>query len=252
MARSISTSLLPGLVPASFDPNQTCAIVIDVLRATTVMATAGNAGVTRIQTCGEIEQAFEIAAGKETRPLLCGERECKPIPGFDLGNSPAEYTPGVVADREMLLTTTNGTRAIESVIDTKRLLVSSFRNLDATVMAVSEEQHVHLVCAGTCGEISYEDVLLAGAMIARLDSIRPGAELNDPSRIALSAWNQSGASDAEDSSIRLRDALRQSLGGRNLIRVGYEQDIDRCAEIGTIDGFVERVRRGQAEFEFRR
>lgn len=152
----------------------------------------------------------------------------------------------------MLLTTTNGTRAIESVIDTKRLLVSSFRNLDATVMAVSEEQHVHLVCAGTCGEISYEDVLLAGAMIARLDSIRPGAELNDPSRIALSAWNQSGASDAEDSSIRLRDALRQSLGGRNLIRVGYEQDIDRCAEIGTIDGFVERVRRGQAEFEFRR
>ncbi len=68
------------------------AVVIDVLRATSVMATALAAGASQIVTCREISEAIVLASRITPRPLLCGERGCKPIDGFDLGNSPAEYT----------------------------------------------------------------------------------------------------------------------------------------------------------------
>jgi 2-phosphosulfolactate phosphatase len=178
--------------------------------------------------------------------LLCGERHCKPIKGFHLGNSPAEYTRQIVDGQQLILTTTNGTRAINAVLSSRRLLAGSFLNLSATVDAIAGERQLQIVCAGTNTEISYEDVLLAGAIVDRLKSLTRSIPIDDSARIALSAWREVLAAESP-----LEETLRESLGGRNLISVGFQADIDRCAKTDTIDGVVERVDGERAVFEFR-
>ncbi|QDV41902.1 putative 2-phosphosulfolactate phosphatase [Stieleria neptunia] len=252
MNQSISVSLTPSELSPECDLHQACSVIIDVLRATSVMATAGQSGVGRMTTCENVHAAAQLADQTPIRPLLCGERHCKPIDGFDLGNSPAEYTPERVADRDLVLTTTNGTRAIHAAMRSRRLLAASFLNLNATVAAVRSEPHLQIVCAGTNGQISFEDVLLAGAIIDRLDppalqDSAPSGHLDDSARIAWSAWRQ-----ADVNTRPLGQSLAQSLGGRNLIEAGYEADLQRCAQVSTIDGTIERVDPGEAVFEFRR
>lgn len=249
MVRSISVALTPDSFSGLIDADETCSVVIDVLRATSVMATAGHAGIMSIVTCEDIDAAQAIARAATIRPLLCGERHCKPIPGFDLGNSPAEYTSQVVASREMVLTTTNGTRAIMAVMSSRRLLVASFLNLSSTIAAISTERQLQIVCAGTNGEVSFEDVLLAGALVDRLvgaDAADSESRIDDSARIAWSVWSQAVASDQP-----LGQTLRLSLGGRNLIAAGYDADIERCARIDTVPGIVERIDRSETRFAYR-
>ena len=104
-------------------------IVVDALRATSVMVTAVEHGVRFIIPVSEVEEAVDMARqlGNQ-RVLLCGERQAKPIPEFHLSNSPLEYTPEMVADRVMVMTTTNGTRAILRAKDARVLLLGSFLN----------------------------------------------------------------------------------------------------------------------------
>ena len=97
----------------------------------------------------------------EGTALLVGERHGLPIPGFDLGNSPAEFTPEICEGRTLVMTTTNGTRAILASLDAERVYIASFGNLRATSAELSvqflkkDHQHpVHIVCAGTDGHIS--------------------------------------------------------------------------------------------------
>ncbi|SRR6056297_1799210 len=250
MERSIHVALSPEGVTPGYDWRNACSVVIDVLRATSVMTTAGAAGCRSIRTCEGAAEAMQWAENPSERPLLCGERQCKPIEGFDLGNSPAEYTPQRVAGRDLILTTTNGTRAVAAAAASQRLLIAAFLNLDATLAAIEHEHHLHLVCAGTHGEVSYEDVLLAGAMVdvllRRFDDFR----INDPARIARDAWRALDP-DTERLTERLTAALRQSYGGRNLIAAGYEDDVERCASIDTVSGIMQRETPGEAVFRYR-
>jgi len=203
-----------------------------------------------MRTCESTAETLQWAKQLPEQPLLCGERQCKPIEGFDLGNSPAEYTPQRVAGRDLILTTTNGTRAIAAAFASRRLLIASFLNLDATLAKIEHDHHIHLVCAGTNGEISYEDVLLAGAMVDVLMSRWEDFRINDSARIAWATWRalQLPSDGIEEA---LTQALRQSYGGRNLIAAGYEDDVERCAGIDRISGIVEREAPEQAIFRFR-
>lgn len=250
-----------GETPAD---QQDCAVVIDVLRATTVMTTAGAAGCGEMFTCETTDQAQRLAATLE-HPLLCGERHCRPIDGFDLGNSPAEYTAERVAGRQLILTTTNGTRAIALASGARRMLVASFLNLRATLRAVERETHLHLVCAGTNGAISYEDVLLAGAIVDhrcrgtagtdrnntdKINTDSDAIELDDCARIARDAWRYRFAT-SDTESTALARALAQSQGGRNLIAAGFADDIQRCARVNHVHGLVERVGSAPTCFRYR-
>ncbi|OYP36990.1 hypothetical protein CGZ80_06435 [Rhodopirellula sp. MGV] len=248
MKQSISVALLPSLITSDLRQDETqslrCAIVIDVLRATSVMTTAGRNGAASLQTCGEVDLARELADGTapHLRPLLCGERACVPIKGFDLGNSPAEYPSSVVANRHVLLTTTNGTKAIAAVQHAKRLLIASFLNLTATVNSVADEQDLLIVCAGTEGQISYEDVLLAGAIVDGLMQRDTSNKVDDSARMAWASWQQACATGKP-----LAESLGLSLGGRNLLRVGYAEDLQRCAVIDSANGIVERDPKNRSE-----
>ncbi len=250
----VEVSLLPPAAEQLIEPVD-LAIVIDVLRATSVMATALHHGAREIITCRTVDEAKSLAdatAAENSRPLLCGERECRPIDGFDLGNSPSEYPKSVVAGRSLVLTTTNGTAAFAAAASAKRLLAVSFVNLSATVATIAAANSVHLICAGTNHRITGEDVLCAGALLDRLlakrDPCRPAVELvGDETMIALDHWLGEGW---RDNGWRVGDCrasgslarrLAASQGGRNLTAVGYGDDIDTCALTDSKPAVVARV-----------
>ena len=241
---NISVCLNAAVMDEHADLSQTCAVIIDVLRATTVMTIAGSNGARSIATCSDIESAKKLAGSMTPRPLLCGERQCKKIAGFDLGNSPREYTRERVDGKRLILTTTNGTRAIEAARTARRMIVASFANLFAVVETLQNESGLSLVCAGTNGEVTYEDVLLAGAIADGCLEKTPDSPHDDSTRIALAAWRE-GRKDGS-----LLSALAKSQGGRNLVNVGYANDLDACAELNSVRGYAERL--GDSTFEFKR
>ncbi len=161
--------LLPSLIPPG-SLRGGVAVVVDVLRATTVMVRALANGCAAVIPCGEIDEARTVAAGLPPgTAFLGGERGGLPIPGFDLGNSPDDFTFEACQGKTLVMTTTNGTRAILASLEAERVYVASFANLKATAdeltVQLLKKDHgypIHIVCAGTEGFISLEDSLLAG------------------------------------------------------------------------------------------
>ncbi|MBX9787706.1 MAG: 2-phosphosulfolactate phosphatase [Pirellulales bacterium] len=248
MAHTLDVILLPGLVPPDALAGR-AVIVIDVLRATTTIATALAAGAHEILPVAEIETALRLAAQPRQRPtVLGGERGGRTIAGFDLGNSPNEYTPASVGGRTIVFTTTNGTRALEHARQGARVSCAAFVNAAAVVRSALDEEHLVLLCAGTDGQITNEDVLLAGCLACRLaaarDSWHPDqARWNDQARLAADAWREL-AGDSSDVATwpvsapdiaRLAAALRDSAGGRNLLELGLDRDIDDAAQADCVN-----------------
>lgn len=241
MEKQLAVALNASVLPPSVNMAGSCAVVIDVLRATSVMTVAGANGASEITTCGEVDEARKTAAAFDPPALLCGERQCQIIEGFDFGNSPAEYTPDRVSGKSLVLTTTNGTRAIQAAKTARRLVVASFLNLGAVLTAIRKERDIHLICAGTNGDVTLEDVLLAGAIAHRCCEESP-CRLDDSAQLAVAAWNQVLAESKRSSlEAALIVALNQSLGGRNLIELGYDLDVRRCARLDSVEGYMERV-----------
>jgi 2-phosphosulfolactate phosphatase len=228
--REIFTHFLPAL----FDPAELrggTAVVIDVLRASTTICHALAAGATAVVPCMEIDDALRLKRGlADEGPVLGGEREGQQIDGFDLDNSPFRYTPETVAGRTVVFTTTNGTRALLRCTEAERIVLGTFNNLTAVVRAVFESPGpVHLVCAGTRGAITAEDVLFAGAVMEGLGcEVERCRFADDQSRIALDFY----LANAEDGVL---ETLRGSLGGRNCLSLGFDADVTRAAELDRFD-----------------
>ena len=239
MATPLDVYLLPSLVAPDGLAGRT-AVVIDVLRATTTIVQALASGAREVLVCQDIVQARAAAAEIGTDAILGGERGGLPIEGFQLGNSPAEFTPAIVGGKTLIFTTTNGTRAMAACAAARQVWLAAFvnfsaicRELAAGAMSPSCEG-VTLVCAGTDGEVTREDALLAGAIVDDLASNRDlRMALNDQAEIAADAWRACcrdlGANDP------LQRALRASRGGRNLLEIGMENDIAIAAEIDKFD-----------------
>ena len=215
-------------LPTLFEPEELrggIAVVIDVLRASTTMVQALSAGAKAVVPCVDVSEAHTLAA---TFPagtfVLGGERDGVKIPGFDLGNSPLEYTPEAVGGRTVIFTTTNGTRALDRCRFAERVVIGSFVNLEVTARFVGKTSlPVHLVCAGTNGQTSAEDVLCAGALVSDLRMLRGQRILseNDAARMAYELY--AFHSQERES---LLNALRESGGGRNLLALGYDADVE--------------------------
>jgi len=217
-------------LPKSIDnAAETVAVVVDVLRATSVMATAVQNGAEQIITCLEVDEAWQIAQGMALPPLLCGERHCKPIVGFDLGNSPSEYSPAAVAGRTIVMTTTNGTRALFAARDAKAIYAGAFINLTAVSERVRGERSITIICAGTDGVATDEDFLFAGALIAKIASfereIMPGGDAME----AIDNWRA-----FLDEGSTLAHRLARSRGGKNLVDAGYRSDVDFCSVVDAV------------------
>jgi 2-phosphosulfolactate phosphatase len=235
---TVFVHLLPTLIPPG-SLREAMVVVVDVLRATTVIVHALSAGCEAVIPCGEIDEAKDIASQMPPgAALLAGERHGLPIPGFDLGNSPAEFTAERCGGKTVVITTTNGTRAILASLEAKRIYIASFANLSATVNEIlvkfqrRDLAPLHIVCAGTEGFISLEDSLLAGALTARLfvpaghaepDGKRLG---NDEAMITATEWLE------VERYLRHRPLSRllsMGRGGQNVQRIGLSGDIEDAA-----------------------
>ena len=172
------TSIEVLFTPADFSAlpqrnlGDACCVIFDVLRATSSMVAALANGAEAILPVGEIAEAL-LARQKNPSVLLAGEREGVRIgtdltggTPFDLGNSPREFTPEVVRGKIIVMTTTNGTRALRACLKAEVALAASFLNLGATAEAVlrTNPKQLLLVCSGTREQAAYEDVLGCGAL----------------------------------------------------------------------------------------
>ncbi|HWB00612.1 MAG TPA: 2-phosphosulfolactate phosphatase [Pirellulales bacterium] len=225
--RQLRVHFLPDLIPSAGLDGATV-VVIDCLRATTTIAYALAAGAREVIPCLEVDEARQRAASHRAQPaLLGGERQGVRIAGFDLGNSPAEYARDVVSGRTIVFTTTNGTRAMLRCQGAHQVLLGALVNRRSLVEALAREHNLQIVCAGTRGEISREDVLTAGAIAAPLLGDRNAWQWNDETTLAVDAWRSAEATD-------LTAALHDTQGGRNLVAEGFESDIAIAARLDTI------------------
>ena len=147
-------------------------VVFDVLRATSTLLAALANGARRVFPVLTPEEAFALRRNRLSDALLGGERGGERLDGFDLGNSPREYTPDVVSGRDLITTTTNGTVALRACAGADTLLAAGLINVDATARWLGARQPVVgtllLVCAGTGEGFAFEDGLAAGALARRL------------------------------------------------------------------------------------
>ena len=243
MTSDLQVHLLPSLVSEE-QLRGGVAVVIDVLRASTTITQAlasGAMAVVPTATVADAQAAAASIAGfslpsvnsevpadirDQAGVILGGERGGTLIPGFDLDNSPMKYAPGVVNGKTVIFTTTNGTQALLRCQLAARTLVGCFSNLHAVIgLLANDSRPIHLVCAGTDGIISTDDALCAGAIATGVWAARNWPKwVGDELRLVMDLFTCRCQPMRE-----VVNTLRESHGGRNLISLGLEADIDRAA-----------------------
>jgi 2-phosphosulfolactate phosphatase len=195
------------------------AVVIDVLRATSVIVTALANGARWVKTMASVEEARRL---RSEDILLGGERDALPIEGFDSGNSPLEYSAARVRDKGIVLTTTNGTLAVSKCGSADELLIGAFLNHRALAdYLVTRNKTVELICAGTNGEFSLDDFLCAGLICTSLQ--KSGMfEFDDLGYLALKTWGHAGSD--------IHAALSGATHYNVLKSKGFDMDLKYCLQ----------------------
>ena len=204
-----------------------CAVIVDVLRATTTLTVALQHGAVRVVPAATPDQARRL---RDRMPgsLLCGERDGRRIEGFDLGNSPFEYEAATVMNRSLVFASTNGSLALLAASRARRRVLAAFVNLSPVVERLRAERDVAIVCAGKLGRFALEDAACAGLLCQRLRE--------------RGAW-LAGASARSAHSLAPRDAgevralVQGSAHGRYLRSLGSEfaRDVEFCARLDVVD-----------------
>jgi 2-phosphosulfolactate phosphatase len=213
------------------------AIVIDVLRATSVITTALFNGAEKVISVPSVDDALNLAGEYEGGALLGGERGGVKIPGFDLGNSPLEYKKELVAGKTVILTTSNGTRAIKASENAEHVLIGCFLNASAVaekaleLASRIESPCVVVVCAGTLGEFSLDDAACAGLIVDYLASILEREKETSKFSDLAFACRELFLKYQND----LKALISHAAHYRRLIRLGFERDIYYCLQMDVID-----------------
>jgi 2-phosphosulfolactate phosphatase len=205
-------------------------VVIDVLRATSVMVHAMAQGALEIIPVATVEEAFQEAKGfPRDSIVLGGERESKKIPGFDLGNSPKEYVGERVKGKILILTTTNGTKAFHLVSSGKEILAGSFFNIGAIAQRCIELGRDLLIFpSGDEGNFSLEDSICGGMLIELITKReKKQTSLTDASYGAQVLYQRFKSN--------LLEAFCLSHHGKELIKHGFRGDLAYCAQIDMAD-----------------
>jgi 2-phosphosulfolactate phosphatase len=209
-------------VHVAFTPDEEAAapigIVVDVIRATSSIAQALAAGYERVLCCAEIDEARALRAELGDDAVVGGERNAVVVEGFDVGASPREFAAGAKA-RTLILTTTNGTRAIlTAAARCDVVLLGSLLNLSAlAAQAKAAGGDVAIVCSGFKGAFALDDAYCAGRIVQALDA--DGSDAAIAARVVADRW---------------RDAL-DGLNARTYGPPGLEQDIAYCAQVDLLD-----------------
>ena len=201
--------------------------VIDVLRASTTIAVALFNGARTVIPVADVDEAISRARQFEKSQVrTAGERKMLPIPGFDLGNSPLEFTAEEVRGCNVIISTTNGTRALMALQGTRDTVVASYVNhiaVSAMLRAAARSNDISIVCAGTEGHVSLEDAACAGRYVRSLTQSNASITLNDAARACALIDGRYGDNIAE--------IFKDSSHGRSLAEAGFGEDLLLCAQL---------------------
>lgn len=228
----ISVFHTPELVPDEVTAD--CAIVIDVLRATTTMAAALANGAEAIQAFSDVEELQRVShAWDSDKRVRAGERGGQKLPEFDLGNSPLDCTSDLMQGRRLFITTTNGTRALKKVQTAPIVLTAALTNRATVVRYLMEKQPetVWIVGAGWQGTFALEDTVCAGAIVQQL-SEQMGCKFgelsgNDELVDAVTLYRH-----WKDEMLEL---FHHASHGQRLVRLDGHADLKYCSEMDTVD-----------------
>jgi 2-phosphosulfolactate phosphatase len=217
---SLYTVLSPALLHL-YDVNNTVVVVIDILRATSTIATALFNGAKEIIPVDSVERCIQL--GKELECITAGERDGQVAPGLQYGNSSFEYPREFIGGKTLVLTTTNGTRLLHMALakGAREIITGSFLNLSAVCDHLVEiKKNVILACAAWKDRINMEDSLFAGAVVSR---VQEHFKINcDSSRIAENLFYAAGSDLYEF--MKKNDASHY----HRLTNFGLERDIRHC------------------------
>lgn len=201
--------------------NKKTVIVIDSLRATSTIITALYLGAAKVIPVETVGQALHYFGDQNT--LLIGERYSKKINGFDAGNSPHELHSLDLKDKIIVITTTNGTKAIQKVKKATTILIGCLLNLEHCVQQALElKKDIVIVCAGRRGDFALEDGVTAGLMIDQIAQNKLGAVLSDEAlmlRMTLEEYIK-----------KFRALIYKGGSGQRLIETGQEDDLHYCLQ----------------------
>ena len=221
----------PSLMMPTDVSNRVVAVV-DVLRASTSIAAAlahGARAVIPLPSSEEVASRSKSLARSEVR--LAGERKSQPIPGFDFGNSPLEFTREAVEGKTVLMSTTNGTAAVLSVQGAKDVVIASYVNFSAVLTALRTALRagidVAIVCAGHDRQFSLEDSACAGLFLQHITTKHTKTEVNDAAEAAMVLNKKYGTN--------LKRLFKASTHGQTLVASGFESDLAACAELDAYD-----------------
>jgi 2-phosphosulfolactate phosphatase len=203
-------------------------VIVDVLRSCTSIAVALEKGAAKIIPVATVEEATKLAQTLDPKSrVLSGERDGKKVGGFDLGNSPRDYTKQRVEGKTLIFASSNASPLMAGYLGGREQRLLSYVNLSAIVDAV---QHAALdlaiVCAGKSGRFSLEDAACAGALVAKLSETVIGLERNDAAELVME-YDRVHGGDVEG-------ILRRCEHGRYLIELGFEEDLPVCARIDSV------------------
>lgn len=221
----------PELTPTDHLPE--CAIAVDVLRATTTIATALDSGAEAVQVFSDIQKLMDVSTEwPEDQRLRFGERGGAKVEGCDLGNSPLSCTPEVVKGKRIFMSTTNGTRALQRVEAAKSVITGALINRQSVVNYITshEPESIWIVGSGWEGQFSLEDTVCAGAIAHSLLTEFPlsssVSEVNDEVIAAIALYRQWQE--------ELVELLQQASHGKRLLGLNGIEDIEYCAQLDNV------------------
>jgi 2-phosphosulfolactate phosphatase len=203
------------------------AVVVDVLRATTSIVVAFQHGCQSLLPVASAEEARRAHAAAPAA-ILAGEQGGQRIAGFALGNSPREFTGEMVAGRDVILTTSNGTKTLRAVAGGRTVAIGAFLNRAAVGnWLVARGADSLVVCSGTEGGFSLEDAVCAGAIVDHAVRVARRLELGDGARACQALWERFGTD--------LPRLFRETAWGRRMLALGFEPDLPVCARLDVTD-----------------
>lgn len=202
------------------------AVVIDMLRATSVITTAMNNGCKRVIPVLTIDEALETAKSIKEDIVLGGERKGLKIDGFDFSNSPLEYSSNIIEGKTLVMTTTNGTRAIRGSIGASNILIGSVLNARAVAEKLAKlKNDVVIVNAGTYGEFSIDDFICSGYIINCLKGMTD-VELSD---VAITA------NYVYENNKDIKSFAKFAKHYKRIMELNLEEDFEYCCKKDIID-----------------
>lgn len=220
--RTLSVCLSPALLPY-YSLEENIVVVIDIFRATTSICYGIANGAEAIIPVSTIEDCLSY---KGKGHFLAAERNGQIVEGFDFGNSPFSYTEEKVKGKTIVLTTTNGTKALKDSIQAHEIIIGSFLNLSAVCNWLQNQtKDIILLCAGWKNQFCLEDTLFAGAVVEKLKNSH--LSLNDSAMAAQDLYMLAKAD--------LPGYLSKSSHGERLKNLNIEKDIAFCLTVDSID-----------------